>query len=151
MAELRSAGRAQLQAYAAGEPHGEVGYPILHLVLGLHPGGGVGRAALHDAQVLLHHVVRQDPVGQLLRVLQLSLDPVGKEGDHLHAAFVQLLVIGGVGQTEGGQDAAEHQRHGQRQNQYEFGAHLDIAHQLNQALLQAHKRVSFVCVLLRDE
>ena len=73
--------------------------------------------ALHDAQVLLHHVIRQDAVGQLLRIVQLGLDPVGKERDHLHAAFVQLLVVGGVGQAEGGQDAGKHQRHGQRQNQ----------------------------------
>ena len=107
--------------------------------------------ALHDAQVLLQHIVRQHAVGKLLRIIQLGLDPVGKEGDHLHAAFVQLLVIGGVGQAEGGQDAGEHQRHGQRQNQREFGAHLDIAHQPNHPLLQAHKHVSFVCVLLRDE
>ena len=126
LAVCAAAGGFQLKAHRIGKPQAEIGHPAAHLVLCVHPGHRARGRRFHNRQIFLQGVVGEDAITDGLKILQVTLDLIGKQRDHLGTALVQPLIIGLHGNAQGSHGCGAHQRNGQQQNQLHLCPHPQI-------------------------
>ena len=128
----------QLHGEGAAEPDGKICRPLRNLGAGVDPRRGARRLFLHDGEILLQNVIGQNPVGQRFDVFRFSLNFAREERNHLQAALIQPLVIGGERNPLRAERTRTGQNHGEQKNPQEFFPQAKVIEKLHQSVHRAH-------------